>query len=112
LWYFFLGEPKMPPKKIAVSTSGKEAVGENGKITAAGARVSARKRKAIERFTPEESADADGDTASSKKRKRNANTAIAIDEALAPPPSRAADGELVFSDFPDFRPNLTPEEVA
>lgn len=42
-----------------------------------------------------------------KKAKHGAENSV----YSAPLPKRNKKGELVFQDFPDFRPNLTPEEV-
>ena len=48
-------------------------------------------------------------SAGAKKGTKSAPHAEAYDES-APLPTRNAKGELVFSDFKSFRPNLTPAQ--
>lgn len=41
----------------------------------------------------------------------NSDDASGANKKNRPIPSRNKDGELIFEDYPNFRPNLTPEEV-
>ena len=38
-------------------------------------------------------------------------TAVEVYEKIAPPPSRAANGDFTFTGFSEFKPNVSPEEV-
>eukprot|EP00518_Triparma_eleuthera_P023039 CAMPEP_0197561356 /NCGR_PEP_ID=MMETSP1320-20131121/24991_1 /TAXON_ID=91990 /ORGANISM="Bolidomonas sp., Strain RCC2347" /LENGTH=344 /DNA_ID=CAMNT_0043122979 /DNA_START=31 /DNA_END=1062 /DNA_ORIENTATION=- len=38
-------------------------------------------------------------------------TAVEVYDEVAPPPSRAANGDFSFKGWPDFKPNVSPEEV-
>jgi hypothetical protein len=36
---------------------------------------------------------------------------VSLDKAKKPLPRRSEDGKLIFVDFPEFQPNLTPKEI-
>jgi hypothetical protein len=74
-------------------------------------RSSTRKRKSIAKDVEEEVGEYEPVHSKDKKSK---NDVLGDDEDelnTAPIPERNTKGELVFPDHPDFRPNLTPEEV-
>jgi hypothetical protein len=42
---------------------------------------------------------------------KNTDDKIIVYEEISPLPKRGADGSLIFADYPNFNPNLTPAEV-
>lgn len=64
----------------------------------------ARLVKPVDRFEP--GAGKDPKSSASKPLGK-----VVVAAERMPLPARAPNGNLVFKDFPDFRPNLTPKEV-
>jgi hypothetical protein len=73
-------------------------------------RQSSRKRKAVDLYNPDVSTQISTENVLSKKSRQSKMTVLIADQ-LSPLPTRSKDGTLSFSDFPDFQPNMTPEEV-
>ncbi|CAE7652687.1 unnamed protein product, partial [Symbiodinium microadriaticum] len=66
-----------------------------------------RKRKQVEYLGMDSGESHDKDTNGSDRK----GPAVAIEKQLQKHPRRNSDGEYIFSDYPSFRPNMSPEEV-
>jgi hypothetical protein len=72
---------------------------------------SSKRQKSRPKFLHEEVASGESATANQLKGSKSSGS-VEIYEGREPIPGRdGSTGELQFSDYPDFRPNLTPKEV-
>jgi hypothetical protein len=84
-------------------------------IAEAGGKRGSRTKKTVS-YNEDALADAvaepkEAPAGSSVAKKNKPLAVIAIHPAKQPLPTRNTDGDLIFADHPEFRPNLTPKEV-
>lgn len=94
----------MPPKVKVVGIS--KAVSS----ACSPARASGRKRTQVQLYSDDQSTEMQA-VKSAKKAKRSDEVIEVAAGSMKPIPTRNKDGDLVFADHPNFRPNLTPAEV-
>eukprot|EP00911_Craspedida_sp_UC1_P002783 UC1_evm4s2035 len=102
-----------PQKRKALSTTTTSS--SSSQKHGSGGTGSKRMRKKVERLVDEltggGSNGSGNDDGGARKGTASGFRGIRVYADRAPLPERRANGDLVFEDWPDFHPNLTPEEV-